>query len=282
MGRGTAADLAKFPLLRQPKPLYEQLAEAIRQKIVSGELAPGERLPREIDLARSLGVGRPSLREALKILQAMGVVSIRHGAGVFVASTGADEIARRLNATPPLPPERLRDLLEVRKTLECQAAAWAAQRASAAAIAELGQLVAEMTAVIESIDRGETPPPIEKLAQLDKAFHLRLTLSTDNAALISLLDSVMGMIEETMHYSLAVPGRPIQSVYDHRRVYQAVSARRPAAAARAMHAHVEGVQRCVFRQRQVEAGRREVAVEQTERSDLLILTFGKAAATGPG
>jgi GntR family transcriptional repressor for pyruvate dehydrogenase complex len=279
LGRGKAADLAKFSLLRQPKPLYEQLAEAIRQKIVSGELAPGERLPREIDLALSLGVGRPSLREALKILQAMGVVTIRRGAGVFVANTGADELARRLNATPPLPPERLRDLFEVRKTLECQAAAWAAQRASATAIAELGELVVEMTGLVEGLDRGDTPPPVKELAQLDKTFHLRLTLSTENAALTRLMDSVMGMIEETMRYSLAIPGRPIQSVYDHRRVYQAVSARKPTAAARAMYAHVEGVQQCVFRQQQADAGQGDALVEEAERDGVLVLTCRRAGTT---
>lgn len=278
MARGKAADLAKFPQLRQPRPLYEQLAALIRHKIASGELAPGERLPAEVDLASALGVGRPSLREALKILQALGVVSIRHGAGIFVTQAGPDEIARRLTPASALPPDRLRDLFEVRKTLECQAAAWAAQRASDEAVSHLADDVAAMTDLVDSLAALGGEPPVPRLAELDKAFHRHLALSAGNAALMRLLDTMQEMIGEIMAYSLGIPGRPVQSVYDHRRIYQAIAARKPLAAAKYAFSHIDGVQRGVFALRAPAAEPSGVRAEGAppEGETLLVITYQEA------
>lgn len=281
MARGKAADLAKFPQIRQPRPLYEQLAGLIRQKIASGELAPGERLPAEVELAAALGVGRPSLREALKILQALGVVSIRHGAGIFVSQAGPDEIARRLTPAPALPPDRLRDLFEIRKTLECQAAAWAAQRASDKEVAEIGRVVARMTDLVDNLVSGAGEPPVPRLAELDKAFHRQLALSAGNATLIGLLDTVEGMIGEIMVYSLGIPGRAVQSVYDHRRIYQAIAGRKPLAAARCTFSHIDSVQRGVFALRATaEAADGLGEAAPAEGETLLVMTYQEATTQG--
>ncbi|MHB1134818.1 MAG: FadR/GntR family transcriptional regulator [Chloroflexota bacterium] len=276
MARGKSASLDKFPQLRQPGPLYEQLAELIRHKIVGGELAPGERLPSEIDLAASLGVGRPSLREALKILQALGVLSIRHGAGVFVATTTPDDIARRLSSAPSLPPERLIDLFEIRKTLECQGAAWAAQRAREEEVAALGEDVAAMTALVDGAGiEGE--PLVEQLAELDRQFHRRLVQSANNAALTGLLDALENMIAEIMFYSLGIPGRPVQSVYDHQRIFQAVAAHKPQAAAKHMLSHIDGVQKRVFSANGVSSEEgTPPSREQRDLNTLLVLTYQEA------
>ncbi|MDI6824199.1 MAG: FadR/GntR family transcriptional regulator [Bacillota bacterium] len=247
MGRRKPVDAARFGLLRQPRPLYEQLAELIRQKVAAGELGPGERLPGELELSSSLGVSRPSVREALKILRALGVVSIRHGDGVYVTCADAAEIVRRLTPAPVLPPEGLYHVYEVRKVLECQAAAWAAQRASAAEIAGLGEVVGQMKGLVEDPAVGASGPPLDRLEELDTTFHHRLTMSTGNGVLMGIMDGMMEMIRESRRYSLSIPGRAIQSVYDHERIFEAVAARKPVAAARAMFAHIDGVQRCVFR-----------------------------------
>lgn len=281
MARGKAADLAKFPQLRQPRPLYEQLADLIRHKIADGELAPGERLPAEVGLASALGVGRPSLREALKILQALGVISIRHGAGIFVSRAGVDEIARRLTPVPTLPPDRLRSLFEVRKTLECQAAAWAAQRATDEEVAALGREVGTVTSLVDSLAEDGGEPPMPRLAELDKAFHRQLALSAGNPALICLLDTLEGMIGEIMTYSLGIPGRAVQSVYDHRRIYQAVAVRKPLAAARCMFAHIDSVQRGVFSLRATaQAVETPGSAASAEGETLLVLTYQEATPQG--
>jgi len=251
-----------FTRLRDPMPLYAHLAEVVREKVASGELGPGERLPRETELAASLGVSRPSVREALKILSALGVVSIRHGAGVYVTAASADDIAHRLAPSPAIPPEELRHVFEVRRALECQAAAWAAQMATAEDLTALQLVVTEMTKVVEGAIAGtgadsvtevrvvsRNPLPLDRLEQLDAGFHRRLTVATHNAVLVRLMDSMIDLIRESRRYSLSIPGRAIQSVYDHRRIFEAVVAGRPVGAARAMYRHIAGVEEDIFRRR---------------------------------
>jgi len=251
--RRKSVDSRCFSRVRAAQPLYEELAELIRQKVSAGELAPGDRLPGEIELAASLGVSRPSVREALKILRALGVVSIRHGDGVYVTASDAQDIVSRLAPRQVLLPESLYDLYEVRKTLECQAAAWAAQRATAEQVRELQAIVEQMKGAVESepaaSDRLEGTGFLDRLEELDKAFHHQVVLATGNSLLVGLMDSLVGMVCESRRYSLSIPGRAIQSVYEHDRVLEAVASRRPVAAARAMFVHIDSVQRSVFRMR---------------------------------
>lgn len=265
VGRRKPVDVSRFGVVKQPRPLYEQLAEMIRQKVAAGELGPGERLPGELELSSSLGVSRPSVREALKILRALGVVSIRHGDGVYVTCAEPAEILRRLTPSPVLPPEGLYHLYEIRKVLECQAAAWAAQRASEEEVAGLREVVSEMKGLVEGPSVHPSGPPLDRLEQLDSTFHHRLTLSTDNTLLMGIMDGMMEMIRESRRYSLSIPGRAVQSVYDHERIFEAVAARKPVAAARAMFAHIDSVQRCVFRVHVRGPAAGALLTEETER-----------------
>ncbi len=252
---GAPAPLS-FKKLRDPAPLYERLAEVILEKVGSGQMAPGERLPRETELAASLGVSRPSVREALKILSALGVLSIRHGAGVYVTAASADDIARRLAPSPALPPDELHHVYEVRRVLESQAAAWAAEMATDEDITALRLVIEETTKLIEeAVATGRGAPPLDRLEQLDTSFHRRVTVASRNAVLIRLTDSMIDLVRESRRFSLSIPGRAIQSVYDHRRVFEAIAARHPVAAARAMHDHLSGVQRDVFRGRAASSGK---------------------------
>jgi len=242
--------MAASSLLRDPlsRPLYEQLAELVRQRIGSGELRAGERLPGEHELAASLGVSRPSVREALKILQALGIVTVRHGSGVFVTTADPAEIVRRLTPPPVLPPRELQQVYEVRRVLECQIAAWAAERITEAETQVLAETVAEMRSL------AELPPPADtwrsdRLSALDTLFHSQLTAATGNPVLIGLMANMMETIQESRRYSMGIPGRAILSVFDHSRIFDAVAAHDAALAARAMHAHIDGVEQAVFHNR---------------------------------
>lgn len=248
--RRKSVDSRRFSRVRAGQPLYEELAELIRRKVAAGELAPGDRLPGEIELAVSLGVSRPSVREALKILRALGVVSIRHGDGVYITATDAQDLVSRLTPRQVLPPGSLYHLYEVRKTLECQAAAWAAQRATAEHVRELRAVVERMKAAVENESTSDRLEAfLDRLEELDDAFHHQVVLATGNSLLVGLMDSLVGMVSESRRYSLSIPGRAIQSVYEHDRVLEAVASRRPVAAARAMFMHIDSVQRSVFRMR---------------------------------
>src|SRR5256714_12445391 len=106
--------------------------ERIRELITSGEWGPGTRLPRETDLARQLGLSRNSLREAVRALSLARVLEVRQGDGTYVSSLEAGELLEpTLSATNLLRGETVLELFEVRRMLEPEAAAVAAQRADA-------------------------------------------------------------------------------------------------------------------------------------------------------
>lgn len=194
------------------------------------------------------------MREALKILQALGVVSIKRGDGIYVNDMDTNEIVRRLTPAAVVPPDQLKDLFEMRKILESQGAAWAAERGTDESIAALGKIAEDMVQLVEAADQAPPEELLRRLAPLNKAFHRQLTLCSGNVALIGLVDNTMFMIEETMKYNFVTPGRPIHSTYDHRRIWQEVAARNPEGAAKTTFAHIENAQAGVFGPKKKETG----------------------------
>src|SRR5687767_3548282 len=123
----------RFDRLPDNRALSERIISQISDAIISGELKPGDRLPPERELAEQFGVSRTVIRDAIKTLSGRGIVQVRRGAGIFVA-TAEETIMGRLGELAnviPLQGAGLRDLFDVRKVLEVQGAEWAAQRRSA-------------------------------------------------------------------------------------------------------------------------------------------------------
>ncbi|NIP49902.1 MAG: FadR family transcriptional regulator, partial [Gammaproteobacteria bacterium] len=125
----------------RPKKISEEIVNQIKQLISSGELKPGDRIPSERELASLLGVSRPSVREAIMVLEAMGFLESRQGGGTYVKalteSSIMDPLAKLVEKRDP---ELLRSLAEVRMGLESWSAYLAAQRANEKDIAELRRL----------------------------------------------------------------------------------------------------------------------------------------------
>src|SRR5207244_13541143 len=137
--------------------------ETIRELIASGEWGPGTRLPREADLARQLGLSRNSLREAVRALSLARVLEVRQGDGTYVSSLEAGELLEpTLSATHLLRGRTVLELFEVRRMLEPEAAAVAAQRADAEVIAGLRR---ELDRMIAAGDRAD------ELVEPAAAFH---------------------------------------------------------------------------------------------------------------
>ena len=109
--------------------LAERIAQQLESLIANGDLVPGERLPPERRLAESLGVSRPSLREAIRILASKGLLQTRPGGGTYVAATIEVDLVEPLIALLRDQPETRYDVLEVRRALEGSAAYYAARRA---------------------------------------------------------------------------------------------------------------------------------------------------------
>jgi DNA-binding FadR family transcriptional regulator len=201
----TSADRTTF----RPLQRYEQIAERLADDIRSGVLTPGERLPSERDLARTLEVSRASVREALASLQLQGVVETRHGAGTFVVGLPPSEPPH--DASPSA-------VLEARLALEPAVARLAAARAQPDEAAE--KLLAAMEA---------EPVDIVTWNASDRLFHRQLATMTGNPVLEAFADHVAALMDEPLWQrlrddSIAQPGRTRIHVAEHRMIYEAIVA----------------------------------------------------------
>jgi DNA-binding FadR family transcriptional regulator len=195
----------------RPLQRYEQIAERLAADIRSGALAPGERLPSERDLARTLEVSRASVREALASLQLQGVVETRKGAGTFVAARAPQSAELPHDASPSA-------VLEARLALEPAVARLAAARAQRDPTAE--NLLAAMEA---------EPVEIAVWNASDRLFHRQLAAMTGNPVLLAFADHVASLMDQPLWQrlrddSIAVPGRTRLHVAEHRMIYEAIVA----------------------------------------------------------
>src|SRR5215470_6658752 len=172
------------------KPATEQAVGAIMKLLTSGELGPGDRLPPERDLALHLGLSRSTVREAIRGLEMMRVLQVRHGEGVFVTSLNAPLLLEATGfAMQLMRDHEVVELLELRAVLEGAAAAWASARMSAEQLRTLLQCLDQM-------DRAATA---DELLEADIAFHARIAEGAGNAVLASVLDSFSARTYHARH-----------------------------------------------------------------------------------
>lgn len=223
--------------------LYEQVLERIRAHVAEKGLRAGDRLPSERVLADRLGVSRASAKQALVVLEAQGLIDIRHGGGAFLTTDQLD--AARVEAAPvetarveaarveaPGERRRLPEVLEAREALETKLAELAAQRRTKADIEAIEDALAYMNAEIR---RGE--PGIEG----DRRFHEAVTAAAKSDVLAEFMRSIATQIAESRDASLRQPGRPPRSLTQHHKIAEAIRMSDPKAAAAAMRRHVQTV-----------------------------------------
>src|SRR4051794_37447690 len=135
----------------------------IREAIVGGQVAEGQRLPNERDLAERFAVGRPTVREALRSLEALGIVEIRAGraGGAFAARPSEATLGSALATLVSLRGASAQELAEFRLGFEAEAAWWAARRADAGDVAELERLVEETRLRLEQVADDDYTPVTE-------------------------------------------------------------------------------------------------------------------------
>src|SRR3954454_22272691 len=147
---------------------FDHIVGQVRDQIASGGIAPGERLPSERDLGVAFGVSRTTLREALRALEAQGVIEIRTGSrgGAFVAEPSSELVAAALGALLRFRSATARELAEFREPFEAENAGWGARRADPAALAELEHIVGD----VDARARDKSIPWAE-VAALEVKFH---------------------------------------------------------------------------------------------------------------
>lgn len=219
----------------------DQVAGAVRDRILSGELAPGERLPSERDLAAQLGVNRTTLREALRELEQLGLVAIRHGGGAVVqdyTQAGLQVLPYLLSPGGVLDLDLLGSFLEVRHDMGVAIARRAAERADDAAV---GELEAALGALEAAAARGGLDPAT--VAELDLSFFEALTRAAGNRVYGFILHALRRVVAgygarapELMATLFAAPERTLAC---QRTVVAAARARDGVAASAAVHRYLD-------------------------------------------
>ena len=213
--------------------LYEQIVQQIEESILKGQLKAGDQLPAERDLAQRFGVSRTAVREAVKALREKGLVEAYSGRGTFVTDGTSQAIRQSLDLMIRInQQEGSTYLAELRHMLEPEIAALATTR-----IEE--QLLGTMREAVAAMERSLHDPDAYVEADLD--FHLALAEAAGNPLVLSLLDSIVGLLREQRSRIFNVDGGPERGQFHHKRILAAVESGNAETARQAMRDHLEQV-----------------------------------------
>jgi DNA-binding GntR family transcriptional regulator len=195
-----------------PRALYEEVAELLRQRIFARELEPGSWID-ELRIAEALGISRTPLREALKVLAAEGLVTMKVRRGAYVTEVSEKD---------------LRDVYHLLALLESDAARVVAQNASVEQMAQIEALHQNLEAAVDNRDH---------FFEINETFHMLLLELADNRWRDQMVADLRKVMKLNRHSSLFKEGRIEQSLAEHRAIVQALTLRQPELAAECMSAH---------------------------------------------
>ncbi|PXY21802.1 FadR/GntR family transcriptional regulator [Prauserella endophytica] len=211
--------------------------EAIKQMIVDGELRPGDRLPREPDLAERLGLSRNSLREAVRALSLIHVLDVKQGDGTYVTSLEPALLMDAMSFVVDFHrDDTVLQFLEARRILEPAATAMAATNMSQEDIGGLATL----------IDSLGDKPTVEQLVANDLEFHRRIAAGSGNQVLSSLVESVSGRTQRARTWRGITQEAAVErTLAEHRAIQQALAAGQPDVARAWATVHIAGVEQWI-------------------------------------
>ena len=218
------------PLLRQN--LSDDIAQRISHLIHSAKYEQGARLPAISHMARQFGVGSPTLREALKKLETLGVVDIRHGSGVYVGRAPDSLLITNPVFEATASKKLLVDLIEARIPIEMQTASLAARHATEEHLAEMESL---LTRAGRSFDDSML------LTGLNLSFHRQIALASGNVVMHQILEVLATLFSNEQRMILDIHGRREDDHREHVEIYQALRARNEPLAVQRMQLHLERV-----------------------------------------
>ncbi|MEO6973534.1 MAG: GntR family transcriptional regulator [Rhodoferax sp.] len=201
-----------------PRALYEEVAELLRQRIFSRELQPGSWID-ELKLAEQYGISRTPLREALKVLAAEGLVTMKVRRGAYVTEVSERDLA---------------DVYHLLGVLEADAAGVVASDATDAQLRELRALHQELEAAARPGSEGH-----QQFFAVNERFHMHLLAVANNRWRDQMVADLRKVMKLNRHNSLFKSGRIEESLREHRAIMAALAARDSAAAAKRMHEHFQ-------------------------------------------
>lgn len=212
--------------------------QSLREGIAAGRFPPGSRLPSERDLAERMGVSRPAVREAVRLLVGQGLIEVRPRRGVYVKAAGETGLGDAFSQLIGTDFDRVMELLEVRRALETRSAFLAAQYATVKDLDELAAIYADLARDAETRATGD---------DADVRFHCAIAAAAGNTVLTHMMATLHGALVKAARL---LASRLMDSEHYrsemfaiHTRIYEAIKERKPKAAAAAMDAHFAFVQR---------------------------------------
>jgi GntR family transcriptional repressor for pyruvate dehydrogenase complex len=231
----------------QSSRLYEQIVQQIEEAVLKGTLKEGDQLPAERELAQQFGVSRTAVREAIKTLHEKGLVEALAGRGTFVTDGTGNSMRQSLDRIVKSgQPNGIASLIELREILEPEIAALAAARAGEQDIAAMQETVRMMDGALR--DAGV-------YIEADLDFHLELAEAAANPFILSLIDSIVGLLREQRMYMFNSENGPSRGQVYHKRILDAIMRHDPEGAREAMRAHLGQVR---------EASRDAASTEETK------------------
>lgn len=215
---------------------YEEIVRQVQSLTERELLKPGDRLPSERDLAEQFRVSRVTVRQALSVLQVMGLIESRVGDGTF-AGTPSNPVVTVLAPMLNPPKSTLLEQLELRRLIEPEVARLAAERASDA---QIGEMRRSIQVQVMKLDEGIS------FVEEDSALHLTIARSTQNSLLVRMIESIHELLRGSREESLRARPSMERSLAGHRRIIDAIAKHDPAAARKAMLRHVLDVESLII------------------------------------
>lgn len=224
------------PVVKQSLP--DKLARQIRGTIQNGNYRRGDRLPPIVEMARRFEVGQPSIREALKKLEAMGVVRIRHGSGVFVTRSEEVLVLASPDYAGTVTKKLLLDLIRARIPIEIQSVADCVKNATPEQVRELKRILT---------NAGQHLADDEVLNSVNMEFHGKVAEASGNSVTAQLLAVLHELFTDEQRLILDIFGSREDDHEDHLQIFEAIERRDEALAVERMRSHLESVHASIQR-----------------------------------
>jgi len=217
--------------LKKRSNLCDIILEDITKDIINGVLKPGEKIASEYDLAEQYEVSRFTVREAMKKLDAKGLIVIKHGVGSFVNSITPESFMKPLLPVLVISNIDIREICEARLPLEVQSISLCVDKIDDEKLKELKQLVVKME---KALSAGE----LEKYNELDIKFHLLIAKASKNRVLFEMLNTLEDMLREQLRRDVIVPNATERSINRHKLMVEAIAHKEKELAKQLMTLHI--------------------------------------------
>lgn len=222
----------------KPTSISDAVAEEIKQRILTGDLIAGNKLPPERELAEQFNVSRPSIREAINKLQAKGIVRKVPGGGNYITDDIGASFADPLLELFANDKNASFDILELRFAVEALSAYFAAKRATKA---QLDNIQKKYDILIQA----HKHPIAEEEAKADVAFHMAIAEASNNPAIVHLMRNLLNVLEVSVnsYFQEATEERHIRLPKEHGDILDAIINKDPILARELMKSHIAGIER---------------------------------------